>query len=85
MKLSKIALLALKGTGKEAKERIAEALGTSLNSVWRWISENKNNGDLTKAKAVEIIAEETGLDAGQVLEEETSEEMDKVNEREQQS
>lgn len=69
MKLSKIAMLALKGSDKGIKERIAEALGVSLNTVWKWIRDNENNGDLTKVTAVQIISEETGIPVDQILEE----------------
>jgi hypothetical protein len=69
MKLSKTALFALKGAPKESKERLATALGASVNSVYRWINENEDNGDLTKAMAVQVISEETGLNREDILEE----------------
>jgi transposase-like protein len=69
MKVSKIAILALRGTEKESKERLAAALGASANSVYRWINENEDNGELTKATAVKVIAEETGLKEEEILEE----------------
>lgn len=36
-------------------------------TVGRWIKENENNGDLTKAKAVQIISKETGLPENEIL------------------
>lgn len=69
MRLSKIAILALKGMGKENKERIAGLIGTSIKSFYRHINENKDNGELTKAKALQVIGEETGLDQSEILEE----------------
>lgn len=71
MRLTKTAILSLKGTNVVFKETLAEALGSSLNSMYRWISENEDNGPLTKAKAIQMIREETGLEDSQILEEDT--------------
>ena len=71
MRLSKIAILALKGFSKDAKARIADAIGSSTKSLYRHINENQDNGDLTKMKALQVISEETGLDQSQILEEDT--------------
>jgi hypothetical protein len=70
MKLTKIVHLAVKGMDKEAKQRLADALNISLNSLYRLINENQSNGDLTKAKAIEIISQETGISKDQILEDE---------------
>lgn len=71
MKLSKSAILALKGTGKATKERIAEAAKVDPSTVYRWI--NDNNDNLTKAALLPIIREETGLIDSEILESEESE------------
>ncbi len=68
MRLSKVAILAIRGTSPEFKVRLAEACGVSLRTMWKWISEN--NDDLTKAEPLKMIREETGLDDSQILEEE---------------
>lgn len=69
MKLSKIAILALKGCGKSVYEKIAEAIDCNLLSVYRYIANNDDN--LTKAASLKIIREETGLTDQEILEEET--------------
>lgn len=69
MKLSKIALLAIKGTDKDFKDRLAEKCGVSPRTLNRWISDNDDN--LTKADPLQMISEETGLDQSQILEEDT--------------
>jgi len=51
------------------KTRLALEMGKSVYSVDRWISENEDNGLLTTAKAVQVITEETKLDASEILEE----------------
>lgn len=67
MKLSKIALLAIRG-GVDIRRKIAEALKVSEQSVYRWVAENDDN--LTKAAALVIIKQETGLTDQEILEEE---------------
>lgn len=52
-----------------AKTRLASELSISIHTVERWIKDNKSNGGLTKTRAVQIIAEETGLSNQEVLEE----------------
>lgn len=72
MKLSKAAILALRGTNQEAKKRIAERLGVVSSTVYRWINDNDDN--LTKAEALKLISDETGLSEDQLLEEVTTNE-----------
>lgn len=67
MKLSKIAILALKGMGSDIKEKIAEITGVSVQTVYLWIADNKDNSSLTKASVVQLIQSETGLNPDQVL------------------
>jgi hypothetical protein len=77
MRLSKIAILALRGTSKEFKKDMAEKLNTSDNSLYRWINDNEENGPLTTMKSLQLIREETGLNDGQILEEEINEQVSK--------
>jgi len=49
---------------------IAIALGLSEDWIKRLAKKNKENGDLTKAKALQVIREETGLHYSEILEEE---------------
>lgn len=67
MKLSKAAILALRGTDKAAKDRIALAAGVQTSTVYRWISDNDDS--LTKAGLLDVISKEIGLDQSQILEE----------------
>ena len=67
MKLTNIAILALKGSDQGIKKVIAEATGVTPSTVYRWISDNENNGGLTKAIVVKIIREELGLEDSQIL------------------
>jgi hypothetical protein len=66
MKLSEKALHAMT---VRARNRIALELDCSVPTVDRWIKENEDNGDLTKALAVQIISEETGISPEEILEE----------------
>lgn len=74
MKLTKIAILALKGMGSGAKEKIAEVTGSKPGTVYGWIADNDSNSKLTLAAVVQIISEETGLNQDQILEESAKEE-----------
>lgn len=65
MRLSKIALLAIRGH-KDLKRQIAEALDVSVATVYRWIDQNSD--DLTKAAALDLIEKGTGLTQEQILE-----------------
>jgi len=67
MKLTKIALLALSGCEVEIKLRIADAIGVTEATFYRYLREN--NGNLTKVAAIRIIREATGLTEEQILEE----------------
>ena len=69
MRLSKAAILALKGMDKEAKQRIGDAVGVAASTVYRWIQDEDDN--LTKAAALAVIRNETGLTDQELLEEET--------------
>ena len=52
------------------KVRLAYELKVSYPSVRRWITENKPNGSLTTAKAIEIISDELQVANHSILVEE---------------
>jgi hypothetical protein len=64
MKLTKKALKKL--TGQRTLSRLALALETSEMSVRRYIKSNHPN--LTRASALQVIREETGLSDSEILE-----------------
>lgn len=66
MKLSRIAILAIRGASPGIIKRLAEAIEASEPSIYKWISDNHSN--LTKAAAMKVIREETGLTDEQILE-----------------
>lgn len=66
MKLSKLAILALKGTEVDFREHLAKSIGVSLQTLYRYITENDPN--LTKAAALVLIREITGLNNEEILE-----------------
>lgn len=68
MKLSNIAILALKGSDQGIKERMAKAAGVTPSTIYRWIADNDKG--LTLAAVVKVIREEIGLTDSQILEEE---------------
>lgn len=72
MRLSKAAILALKGMDGETRKRVADAIGISPVTLWRWISVNDDS--LTKAVAIKVIREETGLPESEILESEPAKE-----------
>lgn len=65
MRLSK---KAIKAMTVRIRNRIALSLNCSVPTVDRWIKENDSDSDLTKATALQIIKEETGLSDQQILE-----------------
>lgn len=67
MKLSKAAILALRGSGPEVKDALAAVLGVSTKTLYRYISDNDDN--LTKAAALDFIGREIGLGSSELLEE----------------
>jgi deoxyribose-phosphate aldolase len=70
MKLTHIAILAIKGSGKDMIDRLAEVLDVTDKTVYRYISDNSD--ELTKAAVLKLIRERTGLTDAQILEEETA-------------
>lgn len=65
MKLSKLALLAIKGCDGESKKRMMAVLGVAYTTFLKYLSENDDN--LTKAAALKVIREETGLRDDQLM------------------
>jgi hypothetical protein len=59
---------AIKAITTQATNRLALEFKCSVYTVSRWVKDNESNGDLTKARAIQIIAEETGLPETEILE-----------------
>lgn len=66
MRITNIAKLAIRGK-RGTISKIAESLGVSDQAVYRMM--RMDSDDLTKAAAVKVIREETGLGDDQILEE----------------
>jgi hypothetical protein len=66
MKLSKIALQKIQDS-RSLPKKLQEALGVSRVTMWKYIK--GNDDELTKAAALKVIREETGLTDDQILEE----------------
>lgn len=64
MKLSKKAIEAMT---TKARTRIALEMDCSVYTVDRWIKENEDNGDLTKASVVKLLSEELEMDEDKIL------------------
>lgn len=60
-----MAILAVKGASPGIVKKLAEAISTSEPTIYRYI--NNNDDNLTKAAALEIIREETGLTDAEIL------------------
>ena len=71
MKLSNLTILALRGTDPDTKGVLADAMGVTLNTLYRYLNENHEN--LTRAAALEVIRKITGLSDNEILERETTE------------
>lgn len=69
MKLSHLALLAIRGSKGRIVEKLAKAIGASEFSTYKYVRDN--NILLTTAAALKVIREETGLTDEQILEVET--------------
>lgn len=68
MKISDKGIEVIKGN-KRLRNRLALEMDKSQETVERWYRMNPDNGDLTTAKALQIIREETGLTDDQILDE----------------
>lgn len=71
MKLSKVAILAIRGFGSDVKKNLAAILNISQATLYRYIQDNDDS--LTKAAALDFICKETGLGNSEILESETEE------------
>jgi hypothetical protein len=69
MRLSKLAILAVRGACPGIIKDLAVAIGVSEPSVYKYIQENNDN--LTKAAGIKVISEYTGLSQEDILEVET--------------
>lgn len=67
----KLSAKAIKAITTKTRNRLALEMDCSVYTVDRWIANNDENGDLTKAKSVQIISEETDLTDAEILEEES--------------
>lgn len=59
-------------TGSKLRKRLSYELNVDRTTVDRWVENNKEDGDLTRIKALQIISEETGLDMDSILVKENS-------------
>lgn len=66
MVLSRVAILAIRGSDTDFKDRLAKALGVTKLTAYQYIRDNDDT--LTKAAAMELIRELTGLSDDQILE-----------------
>lgn len=69
MKLSKAAILALKGLDKDAKAAMAEELKKDPSTIHRWVE--RNDPKLTQVAVLKVISRFIGLSEDLILEEET--------------
>ena len=65
MKVSKIALEKI--NTPMARIKLAAGLGVTEQSIIGYIKDNKDDGNLTKATAMKIIRDVTGLEDSQIL------------------
>lgn len=66
MRLTRLALMAIRGS-KGIIPELARVLDVTDKTIYRYLSENSD--DLTKAAALKVIKENTGLEDSQILEE----------------
>lgn len=55
MLLSKIATYALQGLSVPQKLQLAEAVDCNIKTLYKWITENKDNGPLTRKAALDFM------------------------------
>lgn len=68
MRISKKAIEIVKTTTK-IKNLLALRMEVTGFTIERWVTENEENGNLTKAIALEVISQETGIETADLLEE----------------
>ena len=66
MKLSSEAINGLNFSNK-AKGRLMCELDVSKETIYRWLRENRANGELTRVMAIRLIAEELNLPESAIL------------------
>jgi hypothetical protein len=66
MRLTQLVLQRIQDS-RSLPKKIQEAIGVSRGAMWRYLKENSD--ELTKAAALKVIREETGLTDDQILEE----------------
>ena len=76
MRLSRLGIIGVRGS-KGIVSKLADALGVSEPSVYKYIRDNETNGELTKAAAIHVIKEETGLSEEEILESESEPESER--------
>lgn len=69
MRLSKIAILVIKGSSPAIVKKLAAALVVSDATIYRYVNDEEDD-NLTKAAALAVIREETGLADEEILEQE---------------
>lgn len=68
MKLSETAIETIKHKDHlRLRNRLALELDVHSSSVERWLKENESDGSLTRASALRIIMEETGMAQEEIL------------------
>lgn len=67
MKLTHLAIIAIRGTRKTIVPKLSEVLKVGEQVIYKYIREESD--ELTKAAAIKVIREETGLTDEQILEE----------------
>jgi hypothetical protein len=65
MKLSELALQKI-ADSRSLPKKLQDALGVSRVTMWKYLKDNSD--ELTKAAALKVIREETGLTDDQILE-----------------
>lgn len=68
MKIRQIVIMAIRGN-TELRRRLKDVLDISEPTLLRMLNDNRD--DLTKAAALKVIREETGLSDQEILEEDT--------------
>ena len=67
MRLSNTAILVIRGLGPDEKDKLAEALGISTRTLYRYMEDNDDA--LTKAAGLKFLKNLTGLTDADLLEE----------------
>lgn len=70
MKLSKITILALRGMDRYDRQRIADSIGVTEQTFYKWI--RTNDDELTKAACLTILRKELGYNDDVLLEQITT-------------